>query len=361
MNKILILVLLGSFSLRVSAQSAANFRLSGKITGRDTGLVVLTYWTSDNQAVSDTAQIENGTFYFTGYIDPADKAILAILTGHVTSPRLDDPNRTMVLIEPATMTISLREGDFADAVMTGSQAQKDMEEVRLEQMQVLDTIHSRDLRVLAARSIQYAFVAAHPNSAASPYLIRYYQADGVPADSAEKLYHGFTAEVKGSRYGREIAADIFRFHNHPTTPGSPAPDFVRPNIHGDTVRLSSFKGHSYVLLDFWFTACGHCRDLTPHLRELYAQYHKKGLEIISASDDTDRKKWLEAIHLDKMDAWQNINSYTPDEKNHLEVDYSIIGWPTLLLIDKDGVIRGRYEGTGGAVAELDHDLSKIFE
>lgn len=290
-----------------------------------------------------------------------DKTILGILQGHVTTPRLDDPNRTVIFMEPAAMTITLHEGHFADAVMTGSQAEKDMEEVHREQKRARDTIQSRDLRASIARNIQYAFVAAHPNSAASAYLMRYYQGDGIPEDSAEKLYQGFTAEVKGSRYGREIAADIYRFHNHPTTPGSPATDFARSNIHGDTLRLSSFKGHSYVLLDFWFTACPHCRDLTPHLRDLYAQYHKKGLEVISVSDDTDRKKWLAAIHSDKMDAWQNINSYTPDEKGDVDVDYSITAWPTLLLIDKEGVIRGRYVGTGDDIAELDRDLSKIFE
>src|ERR1700760_4114936 len=76
------------------------------------------------------------------------------------------------------------------------------------------------------------------------------------------------------------------FAQKPTPPKlhREAADFTLPTPAGENIRLSSLRGQ-YVLVDFWASWCMPCRAEIPHLKDLYAQYQGKGLEILSISVD----------------------------------------------------------------------------
>src|SRR4030042_294631 len=61
-----------------------------------------------------------------------------------------------------------------------------------------------------------------------------------------------------------------------------APDFTLKTIDGQEITLSKLKG-KVVLLDFWATWCGPCRESIPHLIQLYKAYREKGFEVIGMS------------------------------------------------------------------------------
>src|SRR5579864_1393303 len=63
-----------------------------------------------------------------------------------------------------------------------------------------------------------------------------------------------------------------------------APDFILPQLGGQDLRLSSYRG-KVVLLDFWASWCEPCRVETPHLIELQQKYGDRGLQIIGISMD----------------------------------------------------------------------------
>jgi thiol-disulfide isomerase/thioredoxin len=117
--------------------------------------------------------------------------------------------------------------------------------------------------------------------------------------------------------------------------GQVAPDISLPNAKDSVVNLSSFRG-KVVLLDFWASWCGPCRESIPSVIKLYNKYKNKGFEVVAVSIDSKRSQWLKAVKYFKM-------KYTSllDPKGW-EADvistYQIEGIPATYLLDKDGKI-----------------------
>src|SRR5437764_6488 len=85
--------------------------------------------------------------------------------------------------------------------------------------------------------------------------------------------------------GMYFAGLRYRSGNRPAARwGVSAPDFSLPNLQGGRVKLSEYRGR-VVLLDFWATWCGACRDEIPRFVELQSKYGAQGLQIIGVSMD----------------------------------------------------------------------------
>ena len=86
-----------------------------------------------------------------------------------------------------------------------------------------------------------------------------------------------------------------------------APDFEQTDTLGHPVRLSSFRG-KYVLLDFWASWCGPCRQENPNTVRVYNQYKNKNFTIIGISLDKPGAgfAWLNAIKNDHF-AWTQLS------------------------------------------------------
>ena len=113
-------------------------------------------------------------------------------------------------------------------------------------------------------------------------------------------------------------------------------DLEYSDIDGVPVKLSSVvndPANRYVLLDFWATWCGPCVRAFPQMKEIYKEYHGKGLEIVSISIDESEKSWKSFLQDNGMD-WISIHDDLGGRRSSkVWLNYAISLIPMYVLID----------------------------
>lgn len=133
------------------------------------------------------------------------------------------------------------------------------------------------------------------------------------------------------------------FANHmaelkPVSIGQKAPDFESLTTKGQPVRLSDFRG-KYVLLDFWASWCGPCREENPNIVKQYQAFKDKGFTVLGVSLDDNQGAWLKAIEDDRLN-WTQVSELKRWD-SEAGMLYKITAIPASFLIDPEGVIIGK--------------------
>ncbi len=136
--------------------------------------------------------------------------------------------------------------------------------------------------------------------------------------------------------------------------GTVAPDISLYNTKGELVTLSSLKG-KVVLLDFWASWCGPCRQNNKMLKEVYAKYSTKGFEIYSVSIDGNPRAWERAIQQDNT-TWLHVIDPSAAKGNELTQIWNLRFIPSTFLLDKEGKIVAK----GLSENELEKRLEKML-
>jgi thiol-disulfide isomerase/thioredoxin len=130
---------------------------------------------------------------------------------------------------------------------------------------------------------------------------------------------------------QNYAAEVIRLN-----PGAPAPDFDYFTLTGERTSLRKVTGNSkYLLVDFWGTYCVPCREGIPGIKNLYAQYHNKGLEVLTVSIDPKADMWKNSVKEEDMPWAQGL---APDTGHAVKETYRFSSIPNLALFDQQGNI-----------------------
>ena len=120
--------------------------------------------------------------------------------------------------------------------------------------------------------------------------------------------------------------------------GHVAPDFSLPTPDGKkNLGPKDFRG-KFLVIDFWASWCGPCRNEIPVVKKAYDKYHAKGVEFLSVSIDKNDKKWREAMEEEKM-PWAQV--LAPEAGKGVMKSYQFSGIPFIILLDQEGKIVGK--------------------
>ena len=136
--------------------------------------------------------------------------------------------------------------------------------------------------------------------------------------------------------------------------GKLAPDFQLPNLEGQYISLSDFRGEP-VLVNFWASWCPYCRYEMPFIQEVYEEWSASGLVVLAIN----KGESLSTVE----DFMQSYNLSFPallDINQDVALEYSIRSIPTTFFIDKDGIIQAIKVGPFLSKAEIENSLSKII-
>lgn len=173
-------------------------------------------------------------------------------------------------------------------------------------------------------------------------ILALYYADGseCPAVQGLKILDNLSPDLAAKPYVAELREKLtLRAEVEPAPEGSGKVhyyiDIEYADVNGNPVSLSSVvnnPANRLVILDFWATWCGPCREAIPGLQELYAKYHGKGLEIYAVSEDPYENEWKDFLKEANL-PWIQVLDNQAGRNSQAKKDYVFSGIPLPILID----------------------------
>lgn len=180
------------------------------------------------------------------------------------------------------------------------------------------------------------FINSHPKSIASIWLMMNELRSRLEPEEFRQLFESLDKSVQESQYGKSVTVYVKSLKANVLN--VVADDFSQEDTKGQPVKLSSFRG-KYVLVDFWASWCGPCRQENPNVVKAYNRFKDKNFTILGVSLDDNRERWLRAISQDGL-AWTQVSDLR-GWGNEVAVQYGVQSIPTNFLVDPAGKIIAR--------------------
>jgi peroxiredoxin len=358
-------VLILSVILIACKTTKDEFSIKGTIAGVDTGKVYLQKIVDGRPQSIDTADVVKGEFTFTGKMELPDFRVL----------RLNEQDYfAKFFLENAQVKINAKKDSLNATKITGSPSQdlfesyvKEVESMNKQtaalQQRYQEAMVNKNEEEVKKVQIDYQalmdtmkvytknFVKEHKTSVVAAYITLVQLSNQIESTELDSIVAGFPQEIGQSEYVvqlKEIADGMRK-----TAIGATAPDFTMNDPQGKPIQLSSLRG-KIVMIDFWASWCGPCRQENPNVVKVYQQYHDKGFEILGVSLDRTKEDWEKAIKDDQLN-WLHVSDLQYWQNNAARL-YAVNAIPQTYLLDKDGKIIAK----GLRSQELAAKLAELF-
>lgn len=138
--------------------------------------------------------------------------------------------------------------------------------------------------------------------------------------------------------GEEATARLFEMER--LREGQISPEIEGEDLDGVKFRLSDYRG-KVVLLVFWASWCGPCMAEVPHEKELVERFSGRPFVLIGVNGDSVKTNAVEAIQKHGI-PWRSFWDEGRVSGRPISVAWNIRGWPTVYVLDHEGVIRHKY-------------------
>jgi len=357
-------IVLSMFSCTQSPQKGINFSINAEVSNFETGQITLLRRVKGQYIALDSVQVADGRFTFSNSL-PDPQLVYLKLEGK--------QSYVSFFIDEGDIAVVIDAEDLTNPKVTGSPNQE-IYAAYLDAMRKFDerlsAIYSRYLEAQQAGNQelmdemnQYyetenqnrkehtlAFIMNHVNTPVAAFITlrNIYMLE---LGEMEQIDSAIDPSMNSTIYVEDFRQRLERLRN--VQIGMPAPDFIMNDSLGNPVALSSLYGQ-YLFVDFWAAWCGPCRRENPNIVAAYEKYHEKGFDILGVSLDTDRDRWIKAIHDDNL-TWHHVSDLA-GWSNAAAALYAVNSIPSSVLLNPEGIIIERnLKGE-----DLHRALEKIF-
>ncbi len=303
-------VAVGSVMLASCTGQVNEYTVHGEVVGVEEGMVYLKRYDDKHFTDVDSARVSGGHFTFKGSVSEP------LVYGLTTVRESRQPQ--LFFLENGNFQVRLDE-DSKKIEVSGSP----VNDLFLQNRPLVDAENYR----------LDSLVQLYPASPVGPYFFLKNFSWRLNLQEMKSVREMFAPSLANTVYVKQIDALIAKLEQ--LQPGAEAPDFSLPDVDGNPVSLSDFRG-KFVLVDFWASWCPDCRKENPNIVAAFQRFNKQNFTVLSVSLDRKREPWLAAIEKDNL-TWTHVSDLK-DWSSEVAIQYGIRWIPTSYLIDPDGVI-----------------------
>jgi peroxiredoxin len=365
MKKYLLWIAAGIFLAGCAGQTEkGEFKIEGHLNNLPLGSVVLEELTLDNVKVVDSTSIKDASGKFTLKGMVAEQGLYRL--------RFDNGKFILLALDAGDMKIDGDLEKLEDIKIAGSEPTAELQQFMndiskqsisiTEEMRKLDSLHGSlpdsafQPMVTALQQKEKDFengfflMADKTKNPANAVFAISQVRDGAEIIAHKQVITNLTKRFPENTLVKSMTDKIAELEKSQAGAGSDAaggeepssvkvgqvaPDFTLPDPSGKMISLSSFRG-KYLLVDFWASWCGPCRQENPNVVKAYQQYKGKNFTILGVSLDKTKDQWQKAIQADGL-AWNHVSDLKFWDSAVVPL-YGINAIPTNFLLDPQGKV-----------------------